>query len=309
MKKTGRNKTKPVLNSEAKPKAKQKDMVVQLILPPAALRAIGIGGKWSGKIDAEITGPQADRMQQISMRQENQRIKQKYVLPRAIRSLIESWNSNTSPPPHEGHDRNRQFSNKAALLNRPALDRITDEIPNEELDKLMACYFKACTLEEHVWEGKDHRYKTLSGFVKAVLKARDDDSVCWWEDAPLARTSGRAGTPAYMRARDPYAETTKMVADIYAQVVLGKDTYGNPDDHWAKFAGVSKRIERIIEAGVGVSSAVLAKAVVRSAQQQAEQFNNRTVFPGNLLTDNLWKLVLPQYLEDYLPGVKLPEIE
>ena len=308
MKKSGK-KIKEIFESEPELEVKQKDMVVQLTLPPAALRAIGIGGNWSGKIDASITGPMADRMQQISFRVENQRIKQKYVPPPAIQSLVEGWNSHAMPPPYEGHDRNRQFSSKRVAVSRPDLDRITDEIPKEELDKLIADYFKACTLGEHMWEGKDHRYKTLSGWAKALLKAKDENGVCWWQPTPLARAGERAGARAYTRTRDPHPETTETVANIYAQLVLGKDTYGESDRHWAKFQGVSERVESIIEAGVSVGSTVLIKAIVRCAQQQAEQFGNRTIFPGNLTTDNLWKLVLPQYLEDHLPGVKLPEVE
>ena len=302
------SRTKPLLHADVDTE-KPKDMVVQLILPPAALRAIGLGGKWSGKVDAEITGPMADRMAQIAMMQENQRIKQKYIPPPDIKALVDTWNNHALPPPYEGHTRNRQFSIHSLSVSRHDFDEVTDLIPRAELERLVAVYFTTCSTGANVWDGKDHNYKTLSGWVKALLKARKDDSLCWWEPQPLARAGARPGARAYVRTEDAHPDTTKMVAEAFAQVVLGQDTYGKEDDNWSKFKDVAGRIERIIEAGVGVSRSVLAKAIVRCAQKQAEQFENGTVYPGNLLAKNLWKVVLPQYIADHLPGVTLPSVE
>ena len=308
MRKNKGSRTKPILVADVDDE-KRKDMVVQLILPPSALRAIGIGGKWSGKIDAEITGPMADRMTQIAMRKEDQRIKQKYVPPPDIKALVDTWNNHAAPPPYEGHDRNRQFSIRRLYASRSDFDEVTSLMSRAELERLVAGYFTTCSTGANIWDGKNHSYKTLSGWVKALLKSRKEDGVCWWEQQSLARAGVRPGTRAYVRAEDPHPDTTKMVAEAFAQVVLEQDTYGEEDDNWSKFKDVAGRMERIIDAGVGVSRSVLAKAIVKCAQKQADQFENGTVYPGNLLTKNLWKVALPQYIADHLPGVGLPLVE
>ena len=288
---------------------KRKDMVVQLVLPPAALRAIGLGGKWTGKLDAEIVGPMADRMTQIAIRQENQRIKQTYIPPPDIKSLVDTWNNHAAPPPYDAHERNRQFATRNLSVSRQDFDELTSLMPRVELERLVAVYYTTCSTGANIWDDKNHSYKTLSGWAKAVLKSRKENSVCWWEPKPLARAGVRASARAYVRTEDAHPDTTIMVANVFAQVVLGQDSYGNEDDNWMKFKGVADKIEGIIDAGVGVSRSVLAKAIVRCAQKQAEQFDNGTVYPGNLLAKNLWKVVLPQYIADHLPGVTLPSVD
>ena len=284
-----------------------KDLTIQMVIPAKALRSIDLDGTWKGKVSVEIDGPPAGRLAKISLLRADAATKKEHSLTPEMHALADLWNSRVDPPPYEPRDRNRMWKKSNITDNRREFQRITNIFSYEKLSADMQKYFETCVTGEYTINGRDVRYKTLSGWVKALLKARKNNETCWWENRDNANAGARAPARAYAREADPFPETTELVANTYARLILKTDSYGAVDQGWLHFQKVASRVERIMLADIEIDKSVLVKMVMRSAEKQQEGFpGSNIVYPGNLTTTTLWKVVLPQFIEDHMPGIKLP---
>ena len=284
------------------------DLNINLVLPAKALQALSLGGNWTGKAVVDITGPNG-RMAKIGRMRDAAGSKKKYSLTPAMHQLVDLWNSRVASPPYTKIDRNRAFKKGKIATCRLDMERLTMMFSQETLKKDMDRYFETCVTGEYMFNSRDVRYRTLSGWVKALLKARKYNETCWWENQSNGNAGERVRTRTYAREEDEFPDTTELVANTYARMVLHQDDYGEPDQHWTKFEKVSLLIERIMKADIGVDRAVLVKMVIRCAEKQQREFGHKTLYPGHLTTTTLWKVALPQFLEDNLPGTSLPPME
>ncbi len=303
-KKSTRKSTNALLPSETK----QRKLTVKLTFPEAALRSIDLTGRWNGSVSAILTGPTSSRLVKIAHLREAKTIRRRAPSPE-VTWLVREWNRRSEPPPYIQPDRNRNFDMKKLHLCRKEIESLTDWYEQARLKGMLKQYFEQCTVGKHIWEDIDHRYKTLSGWVKAVVKAHALNSLCWWEEMPDVEKPLKRGSD-YILENDPYPETTKLVADTYAQLVLDREDYGKEDKNWIKFQVAAKKVEDAYEDGdIPARRVVFVKAVVRAAIKMNDDFDGGAVYPGHLTADNLWQVVLPQFLADYLPGARLPRSE
>lgn len=286
------------------PESKQRRLVVKLTFPEAALRSIDLTGKWNGKVTAAVTGPTSARLTKIAHLREANIVRRRAPSP-DVMWLIRQWNRHVDSPPYNSGDRNREFEAKKVDVCRGQIESLVDWYEQKELERMLVRYFEQCALGKHYWKDVDHRYKTLSGWVKAVVKAHATNGRCWWEQDEEPKKVLIKGSD-YILKDDPYPETTAMVADAYAQLRLDRTEYGEPDKNWIKFQLAAKKVELAYEKGdIPARRRVFVKAVIRAAIKQNEELG-RLVYPGNLTADVLWQIILPQFLADHLPGVRLP---
>lgn len=298
-----------LLPAQPKPRGKLK-MVLQITIPLDALEALNDTGEWQGKLPAEISSPSNARIAEILKMQKKGRARQANMLPPKVKWIVKEWNKRCDPPPYSTpRRRNTQISNRQVNTCRTSLEQLAHLFDREEITELFNQYFGACLEGRHLWDDIDHRYKTLSGWCKAVLKARVMNTVCWWEPRP-ERAKTRKPPVNYIREKDDYPETTEMIANSFAQLILGKTKYGKANAKWLKFEQAAKRVEYALKYGVvNVSREVFIKMLVRCAQKQAEEMGigrSKTVWPGHLCSDSFWGVVLPQFLAQQLPGTQLP---
>lgn len=292
------------------PESKQRVMNIRLTLPEKALRSVDLCGKWRGKVQVDVTGPTSGRLTKIAHLSQLKDFKDKYVVSPEVKWLVKEWNTRVEPPPYRPGDRNRAMKDDKLVNCRQEIETVAGNFDRAHLTDWLNHYFEACALGKHIWLDIDHRYKTLSGWVKAVWKARKDNARCWWEPSTSLGASKRAAARTYAREKDDYPETTKMVADSYAQLVLNATEYGPPDADWLKFQKVADKVERAMERkDMNMTRGIFIKVVIRCGLNWAEELGKKTLYPAHLANAKFWKIVLPQYLEDHMPGVTLPSLE
>ena len=297
-------------NSLLPPESKQRVMHINLTIPATALRAIDLGGKFKGKVQVEITGPTSSRLTKIAHLSQIKDTKTKYVISPEVKWLIQEWNRRVEPKPYKVGDRNREFDQRKLNNCKKEMEAVTGNFDRTHLTDWLNHYFEACALDKHIWKDIDHRYKTLSGWVKAVWKARKDSARCWWEPSTALGARERGSAREYVREIDDYPETTKMVADSFAQLVLNTTEYGPQDAEWLRFQKIADRVERAMERkDMNMTKGVFIKVVIRCGENYVQGFDSKTLYPSHLASNKFWKIVLPQYLEDHMPGVTLPSLD
>lgn len=274
------------------------ELTVKLRIPNKVMRVLDLEGKWAGSLKVEIQGRTSSRVDKLRRLYQDAERRKSYRIDPELRKLIDTWNRGADPPPYRPGQRNRPFDVGKLPKCEGEFRQLLRLYGQEQVLDLMSVYFEARKRGDAYWDGFDHGYKTLSGWTKALLLSHKESRSLWWEPSPDSR--------AYDAEKDQYAELTEMVADSYAQIILNRSEYGDVDGNWVKFQQTGCRVAKVLQQAGGqkVSATVFVKMLVRCAQKEGEQ-SGRTVYPGTLHSDMLWKVQLPQFLGRNLPGFEM----
>jgi hypothetical protein len=287
------------------PESKSKQYKLTVTLPDLALTSIDTKGVWTGQALVSVRGPTADRLGKIASLAAASEVRKKYTPRPEVIWLIEEWNRRVKPPPYKSGERNQRFNLGELEDCEFNCIHLFDLLSKEDIAKLLDHYFMACAKGSHWWNGIDHSWRSLGSWVKAVEKSRSIAGAdrLWFEPY----STGKPKRFDYDPDNDEHAELTTTVAENYAQLVLDRETYGEPDDQWEIFMCVAERVQQIIDySEVKVRPPIVVKAVIRAAQSWQESFNRNRVYPSHLLSKHLWSVELPQFLKSHLPGITVP---
>ncbi len=270
-------------------------------IPDNVLRTIDLEGQWVGKLSTKIKGRPGGRLKKLSRLQEVAEQRQARRIDPELREIITAWNEGADKPGPGGKyrkgQRNRQFKVKNIKDCEKQLQEVLIIYGAEQLLILMETYFQTRKDGGCYWNSIDHGYMTISGWAKSLLSAHRDGKALYWEPSP--------DTNAYDPEKDAYADITLMVADKFAQIILDTAKYGEVDSSWIKFEWAARRVATMYsESNQTISIGMFITMLIKCAHNHHSK-SGRTVFPGTLYSDNLWKILLPQFLQINTPGFKM----
>lgn len=200
--------------------------------------------------------------------------------------LRDAWNTSTfiSSTAQE-ESRNNPVTPKQFSNNLPLIRRALKDVGLDEITRLMGAYFDCCLRGNHVWEGNNHGYAHLIGFLARVLKYHKTKAKPYWLDDAKPFIDDRL-------------ELTLKIADAFALEFLGRPEYGleNPSADYPKFAKASEWVEGILKIDAWpVDEEGLIGDVV-SCLRENYGGGTRAVMPGILKGKGFWSNTFPQFL-------------
>jgi hypothetical protein len=229
----------------------------------------------------------------------NKKVKRDIPLSSSQREVIGRWNDGAALV-QEKRGRMRDSRNNQVKENEygnlvPLIDKALAKIGKEKIYELMDSYFECCKSRGHIWEGKNHGYSNVGGFLKKLINYEISRQLPWWLNECV--TKGEGGS-VDMEV-DDYPEITKELADTFASKFLGRSSYGlkKGTKEYAKFVKGARLIGRIAALNK-MPSADPVKSLIRCLLNCIEEFNDGKVFPGHLVSKNVWSIQMPQGLRD-----------
>jgi hypothetical protein len=130
----------------------------------------------------------------------------------------------------------------------------------------------------------------MTGFMLRLAKGKDS---VWWENG------GSSSSRPYL---DLNPERTQMVADAYGKIILNTEyELKNPSKSYRKFMEAGIKLELYHKKhSMPVNMESLAEYLMRAVRKQFDE-KGAVIQPGHLVSDNLWDIVLPQYLAEIFP--------
>lgn len=159
------------------------------------------------------------------------------------------------------------------------------EIGVKPLENMMDEYFDACRQGKHIWDGSNHGYSHVGGWVKKVLSDHGRNLKPWWKGKER------------IKIEDSYPELTKKIADMYAQKWLGRDKFDYEEDSGdhINFAKASEKVKaKAIKSGM--SEEMLIVFLLDCVDSLKEQMGKK-VTPAWLCSNKIWTNYLPQHLK------------
>jgi len=204
----------------------------------------------------------------------------KAELPHRMSQLIDAWNLDPYIRIEAASEsRNNKFPMDQLPAFRGIFTRALTEIGMGKIQKAMSEYFTACRNGEHIWEGKNHGYSHLGGFIKRLL-------------------SPNTKPPFWRGVHDEHPQDTRDLADAYAKRFLGRPAYGElvaSGKEYGKFMATAGRILRLSEK-TGMYVEDITTMLLDCVAARTES-TGVLVSPGWLGNDGVWKNDLPQKLK------------
>jgi len=225
---------------------------VQIVvnLPDAAVKAVEDRANWVGTVKAHLEPdgdlfapdalclnfPRARAAEADAKTAADDRRRKAFSPSKSERLLIEAWNDSEFIREHAaGESRNNPIPSRDVAKHLPTIRRAIKELGITAILQAMHTYFKSCLKRDHLWDGRNHGYGHLGGFLRAITAEARGGQRPWWrkghigDDPPIA---------------DPSPSKTKGLADRYAKRLLGRDTFGlkNPSSDYAAFVNTAKRL-------------------------------------------------------------------
>ena len=202
--------------------------------------------------------------------------------------IVDAWNDSTYIKNHIEESRNNEIVENQAEDNikviRQALKIITESIIYDK----MYIYFKTCKKGEHIWDGRNHGYANLIGFLNALLRAEKSGKKLWWDDEK----------PIPLDDDNP--ELTTEIADSFALYFLGRKRFylKNPSKEYECFRTAASWIKKIVKSGIPIEENELIKMIMDCVK--INKSGGKAVTPYNVSSSMLWSVWWPQYLKKFL---------
>lgn len=160
--------------------------------------------------------------------------------------------------------------------------------PDRLLDS-MGQYLAACERGEHVWDGVNHGFRSLSGFLQRLSRDQRQGRNAWWEK--------RQNEVVRKPIEDAHPATTRFLIRLYANAFLKGNDYNppNPSREYQYFVTASQRMSRFMKERGLRSKKAVATVMIKCLQQLGQ---DRIVYPGNFAMDTLWNVMIPQMMGD-----------
>jgi len=255
---------------------------------------------WKGKLTCTVNSLSNGRKDLIDVKVKKAQAKAYYQLGNDERKIFDRWNKNPYlealvKDRSSGESRNFPITLENFLENKRIYKLAIERVGVGRIIQLMDSYFDACKNDEHIWDSLNHAFKNLIGFLSKVSRAEKRKEKLWWERSADKKIF-----------EDSHPVLTKEVADSFAQMFLGMDTYDliNPSRDYRSFLKVGNNIEDFLSKNevLPFSKFDLITYVLKAAKRHADEVDLNILYPGTLTTRTLWKIVIPQFLNEVQPG-------
>lgn len=192
--------------------------------------------------------------------------------------------------------RNRVVKPKDMKDVQPALRRALKELGTNAVLEHMRKYLAACTESKHIWDGTNHGYKHLGGFLRKIVRYKSACQTPWWERGDISRM--------VTEIEDLHPKTTQRIADAYASEFMGASSYNLskfPKDH-IRFTLAARIVAELAELQI-LPFAKPVDSLVEHIMGCARSLygdKSEPVYPGHITSETFWQKAFPQYLYENL---------
>ena len=205
--------------------------------------------------------------------------------------LSNAWNNSNivREAQANGESRNQPIDDLRLGDKRLRMNRDIEYVGPQKVAEELDAYFTACTEGDHrPAPGRCIAFVCLDRFLAKLVDLKKKGKKPWWHQKHLVK-----------RVEDEFPTHTVAIADEFACRFLNRKRWGklvNPSTAYQKFAAAASRV-RPIGDEIGTADVRLERVMFDAV---AEQAGGDTVYPGNLASDHLWQVVIPQRLKRIL---------
>lgn len=174
---------------------------------------------------------------------------------------------------------------------REALKHIDFEIIIQDMRK----YFKSCERGDHIWEGVNHGFKNLLGFLKKIIESHKKQTRVWWDNAE--------NLEFVMATRGQENRLATRIANSFAKTFLRQERYDFSVDSSAmrSFVVAADNLLRLIEKYKEKNVELTQRQVIEGLLECIDDYyveNGGKVTAKHLISPTLWASILPQHLHE-----------
>lgn len=230
-------------------------------------------------------------------RKKNKRESMSFILPPNEQEIVDKWNNNefikSVGSGMISDARNKPVYSKDMDDVRPALRQALKCIGKDSIFGHMEKYFDCCVNHRHVWDGANHGFKNLGGFLRKLVRCEKAQQLPWWEQKEFP--------DQLVLVDDPYPEITKSVAECFGLEFTGSSVYAyddKPKEH-KSFATIAKIVERLDALKLlPVMGVDLLHCLMECTRETCG--TSSAIFPGHLVSKTVITTAFPQYLYENL---------
>jgi len=266
-------------------------------IPVIALEKLVCGERWRGVINLHPSAKSSASRRQKAIESQIQEKGQFNNVIRATvdeRTIIRAWNRSpyikSQLEKEQRESRNHPLPFKEIAKALPLVRKAIREVGVAPVIRNMETYFDFCLTGGHIWEGQNHGYKTLTGFLEKLIVIHKEKKQPWWD---IRDTPSRI-------INDDNARLTNRIANSFAQTFMQEDKFplvpgSKEHHHFMKTAvEIQSFIKRKSGQGIELTQTQMIRALLEFVQ---ELFDNAPVYPAHLPSSSIW-YALPQFLDE-----------
>jgi len=204
--------------------------------------------------------------------------------PSEVDDIIDHWNNHeVINLPHIVRERKHaKYIKHSAPYDKKIFDKALSKFSKDEIIEKMDKYLSRCANGDHVFDGRNIGYGNVTGFLKGISSTKQ----LWWEGEDM---------PA-IKDEDP--EGTLHIADCFAKYFLKRKTFGLEEGTRSHktFIEANKIITRTynkVPQHIDLTKDKYLKHLFKCIEDKFDE-----VFPGHLISDTVWKVMFPKYIND-----------
>ena len=267
-------------------------MKIRIVLTPQEKQALlEAGGIKHGDIEIVVEG--AKSRQSIIAEDAKKSVQRKQwafnFLSDDEQKIIDCWNNYCEGRKDFHLKRNLPVESGDLRTVKSELVRTLKVVSCKDVLASMEQYFHTCDCGDHIWDGLNHAFKSLSGFLRSLRSYRQRGDVPWWENIDEK-------TPL----EDDNPRLTNLVADMFAQKFLGRKTFGlkNPSYSYECFMQAAKEVAKLAQNPAFSEEDIIASAL-KVIEKECKDMGKEAK-PSMLISDVLWKVKVPQICRSFL---------
>jgi len=269
-----------------------------IVLPEDAIEAITQKERWRGRVN--VTPKVANGKGRINAIEAHITNTKKYrnVCRATVnqRNVIKAWNNNEYILALESvadrEVRNFPLPFNKIRENLPLVSRAIREVEVANILKYMKSYFAFCATGGHIWDGRNHGFKTLTGFLEKLIRLKKEKTEPWWTQMEAPAT----------QVHDLNTKLTNRVANSFAQTFMEEKKFplevgSKEHGHFIKTAAqIVSYINRKKRQGVELTETQMITYLLEFVM---DLFNEQgdVVYPAHLSSSAVWAS-FPQYLSE-----------
>lgn len=267
-------------------------------LPPEAVSAVLDSRSWRGSVSVDRfrTTTRAFAIREQLVAKTRYRDASRATIEE--RKVIRAWNrskyiANLEKASYR-ESRNLKLPFNKINENLPLIKQALREVSLVEIERSMEAYFEFCSKGEHIYDGRSHGFKTLTGFLLKLIELHKSKQRGWWDI--------RESATQITNAQDPNARLTKRIADSFARTFLEQDHFdleNNAKAH-SHFQKTAHEIVKYIarqkrRRGIELTQKTMIENLLFCVSDLFD--DGSAVHPGHLSCAAMWTDILPQYLK------------
>jgi len=221
-------------------------------------------------------------------RKKNIREASTFIQPPDEQNIIDYWNNSELRKKSSADTRKNLFVDREDYPTiLPNLKKAIRDIGPDRIKKYMDSYFECCDHDGHIWDGINHGFKNLGGFLWKLLECNRTGKTPWWEYD--------------MTVQDEHPDLTEYVISEYSLKFLKTDGISTSRADKINFVRAKNIILRVVE-GNFISEDPFESFVRFLLKCIEKRYSNAgvPVLPVHLTNATIWRYDMPQYLDENL---------